>query len=167
MLCYWSTSKLCYMSVSKLGSPIARPPHSFVFFVRLHPTVWPPLHSHPPLACHPRSRRQTSCTSGRRRSPRQPSPLTRGVIVTVGDNPLTGDVAASSLPHRAPHPRLCHRRRPSPLLWTAPDGIFDLDSDCASVRKKEGTRWVGSAPSTRKIYRNKLCYISSSKTMYY
>jgi hypothetical protein len=44
-----------------------------------------------------------------------------------------------------PDYRLCHRRRPSALLRTAPDGIFDLDSDCASVRKKEGTWWVRRA----------------------
>jgi hypothetical protein len=83
----------------------------------------------------------TSSISGRRRSP---------------DNPHLYPGAPL---HHVTHPRpwLCHRRQPSPLLQTAPDDIFDSDSDCASVRKKEGTRWVGLVPNARKIYRSKLC----------
>jgi hypothetical protein len=49
-------------------------------------------------------------------------------------------------------PQLRHHHQASPLLRTALNNIFDSDSDCASVRKKEGTQWVGPAPIARYMH---------------
>jgi hypothetical protein len=117
--------------------------------VRLHPVVRPPLH---PRSCHlPAPPPVTSSHPDLlylvvlSLPPRQPSPLTRGTTSIVGDNQPTGDAAAS--PARAAHPVFSSATTVGLLLFFRQ---LPTDSDCDSARKKEGTRWAGSAPSTCK-----------------
>jgi hypothetical protein len=137
---YWSTSKLCYMSTSKLVSLSHDQSHD-------RKSVRPPhnfiffMHLHPVV-----------------RPPLHPRPL-------VAEAP---PLLAAQPPPCPPLSRGAATPPTTlPLLQTAPDDIFDSDSDYASARKKEGTRWVRPAPGAHKIYHNKLCYMSSSKMMYY
>jgi hypothetical protein len=117
---------------------------------------------------HTRSRRLPRRLAAPSGQPPPRPPLSQGAAATVGNNLSTDNAAAPPSPA---HPRLCHHRRPSPLLQTAPDGIFDSASDCANARKEESTRWtrmtpdVCNATGARKIYCSKLCYMSSSKIM--
>jgi hypothetical protein len=144
-LCYLSTSKLCYMSTSKLGRPIVWPPHSFVFLMRLHPMVWPPLHPRPPpahgrgdapAAAPPAIARPaatpTSSNSGRRRSRWQPPPLTRGATTIAGNNPSIDDATVPLPPHLA--------TRPAPPLAPPPPSAFSPSLDSSWWHLRLGLR---------------------------
>jgi hypothetical protein len=66
---------------------------------------------------HTRSRRLPRPLAAPSGQPPPQPPLSQGAAATVGNNLSTDNAAAPPSPA---HPRLCHHRRPSPLLQTAP-----------------------------------------------
>jgi hypothetical protein len=152
-LCYWNTSKLCYIITSKLDPHLAtdraiggahdRPAASSSSSVFIPRSDCPSIPARGPAAAHGRGVALAALPPHRAASRHRASRHPDLFYLRVSPLPPT-----TSTPNSA-RSWLHHSCRPSPLLRTALDGILDSNSDCASARKKEGTRRAGPAPVTR------------------